>query len=412
VKDYIVLITIIGLAIFTMAWMPRITKKTGISYAIFYLLAGMILYTLMPSHLPDPLPQQNEKLTLHLSEIIVIISLMGAGIKIDQPFSIKTWLAPLRLVLACMVLSIALAACLGYKMLGFDLASAILLAAALAPTDPVLASDVQVGPPNEKVRSTSKFTLTAEAGLNDGMAFPFIWLAIFLAGEVAGKGQHIIEWVSWDVVYRIVAGIGIGWLMGKLIGFLVFRLAPKLSFLHTRDGLLAIAATFLVYGITELAFGYGFIAVFVCAITLRQSEKGHEYHQELHSFSDQLERLLIAVFLILLGGSIVCGILSNLTWSMAAFTGIFLVIIRPGAGYLSLWNISMPSHEKLAISFLGIRGIGSIFYLAFAVSEINFSNENELWSMVVFTIVCSIILHGFTANKIMNYLHRRGNGDL
>ena len=405
--EYILLITVVGLAIFGMAWMPVFSKKIGISYAIFYVLAGALLYTLIPGSLPSPLPQKNEELTLRLAELVVIISLMGTGIKIDRVFSFKTWRTPLRLISVAMVACIGVSALGVYTYLGFDLASALLLAAVLAPTDPVLASDVQVGPPNEKIKSETKFSLTAEAGLNDGMAFPFTWLAITLASMAAGNQESLLYWFGVDLVYRILAGLVIGYLAGKAIGYLIFTLAKKYTFLHTRDGFLAIAVTLIVYGITEMLWGYGFIAVFIAAITLRHYEKGHHYHAELHSFTDQVERLMVAVLLILLGGALVSGILSALTWRMVLFTFVFLLVIRPAFAYLSLWGINIKRKEKLAISFLGIRGMGSIFYLAFAFHQLDFGFEDELWAIVSFTILSSIVLHGLTANPIMKYLKAR-----
>src|SRR5688572_16087946 len=235
--QYILLLTIVGLAALTMAWMPAITKRTGISYAILYVLAGVLIYTVFPRYLPVPLPSLNNTLTLHLAEMVVIISLMGTGIKIDRPFSFANWASPLKLVSVAMLLCIAGAAFIAYHFLHLDLAAAVLLGAALAPTDPVLASDVQVGPPNSKGKSETKFSLTAEAGLNDGVAFPFTWLAIFFAlsgGENDTTG--LIQWFGYDLLFKIVAGLVMGFLLGKAAGYLVFRVPEKWRFLKTKDG--------------------------------------------------------------------------------------------------------------------------------------------------------------------------------
>jgi len=404
--DYSAIIMIVGLALFAMAWLPAVCKKIGISYAIVYVLIGVILYAALPRILPDPLPQHHKDAALHLAELVVIISLMGTGIRIDQAFTLKKWAAPIRLVLIAMILCIGACVVAGRSFLGLDLPSAMLLSAALAPTDPVLASDVQVGPPNETARSVTRFTLTAEAGLNDGMAFPFTWLSIALAVMASGRPDSLLHWAGIDVVYRIAAGIGIGFLMGKAVGYLVFRLSEKYRFLRARDGFLAVALTRLVYGMTEKLLGYGFIAVFVTAITLRHYEKGNDYHDELHSFTDQIEKLLVAVLLILFGGALVRGILASLSWQMIVFAIIFLLLIRPLAAWLSLYRTGIAAKEKLAISFLGIRGMGSIFYLAFAFHNFEYGTEDELWAVVSFTILCSILLHGLTAAPIMKFLQR------
>jgi len=405
--QYFLLITLFGLAAFGMAWMPAITKKTGISYSVIYVLAGILIYTVFPGVLPDPDPRKNEKLTLHFTEIVVIVSLMGTGIKIDRPFSFKTWATPIRLIFIAMVLCIAAGTLMGYYFLNFDLASAVLLGAALAPTDPVLASDVQVGPPNSKIKSETKFSLSAEAGLNDGMAFPFTWLAITLALIARGKDESLLTWFGYDLVYKLVVGALVGYLIGRGVGYLIFRTAEKYKVLKTRDGFLAISLTILVYGLTELAHGYGFVAVFISAVTLRHFEKNHEYHDDLHSFTDQTERLLVAVLLILFGGALVSGILDSLTWRLTVFSLLFLFVVRPLSAYLSIHLSKMHLKEKLAISFFGIRGMGSVFYLVFAFNEAYFYHEGELWAAISLTILISVILHGVTATPIMNHL--KGN---
>jgi len=401
---YIVLLTFIGLAAFGMAWMPAITRKTGISYSIIYVCVGILIYQFFPDVFPNPDPVTNNDQAMRLSEMVVIISLMGTGIKIDRPFSLKNWATPIKLIFIAMMICIAAAAFLGFKFLEFDLASAVLLGAVLAPTDPVLASDVQVGPPNAGRKSETRFSLTAEAGLNDGMAFPFTWLAIVLAVGAAGESNNLINWFGYHLLYKLIIGLVVGYSLGKLVGYLVFRVSEKLKFLKTKDGFLAISLTLVVYGVTELLHGYGFVAVFISAFTLRHFEKNHDYHDELHSFTDQAERLLVAVLLILFGGSLVGGILNALTWKMVVFSLVFLFIIRPVAAYISIAFSKFHIKEKLAISFFGIRGMGSVFYLAFAFKEMKFEYVRELWAIVAFTILISVIIHGITATPIMKHL--------
>lgn len=404
-NDYFLIIMLIGLAAFGMAWMPAISKLTGISYAIIYLLAGVLIYTFFPNVLPRADVMAKGGLTVHISEMVVIITLMGTGLKIDRSFSFKNWVTPLRLISFTMILCIAGAAVLGYTMLSLNLGSALLIGAALAPTDPVLASDVQVGPPNERIKSETKFSLTAEAGLNDGMAFPFVWLAIIIA-----SAQHkivqaaIFSWLGYEFFYKIIAGIAIGYLLGRAAGYLVFYNSKKFPSLKTRDGFLAISLTLIVYGVAELAHGYGFIAVFISSIALRHFDKRHDYHYELHSFVDQTERLLVAMVLILFGGALVSGILAPLTWQMVIFSLVFLMIIRPVAGFVSLLGLKIHIKEKLAISFFGIRGVGSVFYLAFAFQQGYFGQERELWAVASFTILVSILIHGITATPVMKHL--------
>jgi len=400
--SYLIIITIIGLAALAMSWMPSITKISRVSYSIFYVIFGAALYLSFGSFLPHADPLEHSYFTLRFTEMVVIISLMGTGLKIDQPFSFKTWKIPFRLVSITMILSIALVTFIAYYLLKFDLAASVLLGAVLAPTDPVLASDVQVGPPMEKLKDKVKFSLTAEAGMNDGTAFPFTWLAIILA---AGVGTaEIANWIWSDLLYKVFAGVGIGFLMGKMLSHVVLSLPNKSRIIHVRDGFVALSVTLLVFGITELLKGYGFIAVFVAAITLRSYERGHRYHKRLHDFTDQIERLLIGIMLILFGGSLVNGIMSSLNWKLVIFAFAFILLIRPVTAMISLPAKGLHLKEKIAISFFGIRGMGTFFYLSFALREASFPLAKELWAVCSLVVLLSIIVHGLTATTVMDKL--------
>lgn len=393
---YLIVLTIIGIGILGMAWMPALTAKTKISYSIIYLLLGMLLYSIF-DFLPAPNPKEYRGLTLHLTELVVIVSLMCTGLKIDQLFSFKSWRIPFRLITVTMFLCIAAVTAIGVFYFNMPLATALLLAAVLSPTDPVLATDVQVGDPNEEDRDNVKFSLTAEAGFNDGMAFPFVWLAITIAMGTTGAEHFMVAWAWKHLVYQILTGLLSGFLLGKLLAYILFTLSKKYETMATRDGFVSIAATLVVYGLTEMIHGYGFIAVFIAALTLRAYERGHKYHNRLHAFSDQIERILVAIMLILFGGSLVRGIMNSLTWPMAAFGIAFIFVIRPLSGLIGLIGTRLRIQEKLVISFFGIRGMGSIYYLAFALSTTFFKDQDQLWAIVAFIILISIGIHGLTA---------------
>jgi sodium/hydrogen antiporter len=254
-ENYIPIIAVAGCALLGMAWMPGLTKIIKISYSIVYVLIGVLLYR-FTNFLPEADPLEYKSFSVRLTELMVIVSLMGTGLKIDEPFSFKSWKVPLKLVSITMLLSIGIVILIGIYWLNLDVASAVLLGAVLAPTDPVLADDVQVGPPLEKKKNDVRFSLTAEAGLNDGMAFPFTWLAITLALIAAHKADFT-HWLLYDLGYRIGMGVVIGFAIGRLMAYLIFDLPQKRSFLKTRDGFVAFSLTLLVYGVTELTHGYG-----------------------------------------------------------------------------------------------------------------------------------------------------------
>lgn len=394
--SYLILIMVIGIAALGMAWMPHFTKRTNISYAILYVGAGAVLYA-VTDLLPFPDPLLERESTLRLTEMVVIVSLMGTGLKIDQPFSFQSWKVPFKLVSITMLLSIGAVALLSKWIFNLDLAAALLLGAVLAPTDPVLASDVQVGPPLEKNKNNVRFALTAEAGMNDGMAFPFTWLAI--AVSMSSQGFEFQEWFLKDLLLKIILGIGCGYGIGKILAYAVFKVSKERD-IFIRDGFVAICVMLITYGFTELLGGYGFIAVFVSAITIRNYELGHKFHLKLHSFTDQIERILLAIVLILFGGALVQGVIENLSWTLVLFSFITVFVIRPVTAWFSLIGEKLLPKEKLAISFFGIKGIGSFFYLAFAIEKTSFPAE-ELWSIVSCVVLFSIIIHGATATYAM-----------
>ncbi|MCC2546451.1 cation:proton antiporter [Hymenobacter sp. BT175] len=403
---YNIVLVLMGLAILGVAWLPSLLEKYPLSYPILFIALGMVAYAL-PLGLPAADPFAHPGLATHLAELCVIVALTGTGLKIDRPFSIRTWRTPLLLVLVLMSLTIAGLALAGWALAGLALPSALLLAASLAPTDPVLAGDVQVGDPGEGREDNVRFSLTGEAGLNDGLAFPFVYLALALLPAGAGAGR-LWEWAGMDLAYRVAAGLALGWLSGRLLAYLIFNLPKALSIKPGAYGFVALAVTLTSYGVTELLHGYGFLAVFVAAVTLRSRERKHEYHKQMHAFTDQLERLLIVIILILFGGALVDGLLSPLTWAGAGMGLLLLLVLRPLGGMLTLMRSGRVTvAERAVISFFGIRGIGSIFYLAFALGKASFPQSRQLWAILGFTMLVSIVLHGVLATPVMNWLDRR-----
>lgn len=388
-----------------MAWVPRLLEKTPFSYPIVYLLLGMLIY-LLPLGLPSPDPIWSEEYVVRLTELSVIISLMGTGLKIRRKFGLKRWRIPLRLISITMLLSIAAIAFLGWSVLGFSVAGAVLLGAVMAPTDPVLAEQVQVGPPDDEEEDVVRFSLTAEAGLNDGSAFPFTWLAVVLAISAGTGGEWFADWFLRDLLYRIAVGAGAGYLIGRGLAYLIFTLPKKTNFPKAQHGFLALSATLAVYGVTELLHGYGFIAVFVAGLTVSSVEEEHEYNVEMHDFVNQVERIAMVILLILFGGSIVTGILDHLTWQGALVGLVFLFFIRPLTALPSMLGTYSTIKEKLAVCFFGIRGIGSFFYLSFALDKVSLPEADALWSVVAFIVMVSIILHGVTATRTIRLLDR------
>ncbi|MBO0950093.1 cation:proton antiporter [Fibrella sp. HMF5405] len=404
--SYDLWLVIVALAILAVAWLPSLLANHPLSYPILFVIGGWVLYRL-PLALPDPLPLNNPVLTMHLTELCVIVALTGTGLKIDRRFSLRGWRIPLRLIWLTMVVTIALFTLLAWEWAGWPVATALFLAASLAPTDPVLAGDVQVGDPNEGGEDTVRFALTAEAGLNDGMAFPFVYLAIGLAHSATMSSVDLTHWFLFDLFYRVGVGILGGWLSGRLLAYLIFELPQRISIKTTAYGFVALAVTLISYGVTELVHGYGFLAVFVAAITIRNHERTHEYHTYMHAFSDQIERLLVALILLLFGGAIAEGLLQSLTVQDAVMGLLLVLVIRPLVGWLTLWKTNAKGLKRWIIASFGIRGIGSIFYIAYGVQQAAFADSARIWALTGWIIVLSVFLHGISATPVMKRLDRR-----
>lgn len=340
---------------------------------------------------------------------MVIVALMGAGLKLDRPLGWTRWMLAWRLLGIAMPLTIASISVLGWAVLGLDPATALLLGAVLAPTDPVLASDVQVGPPREGIEDEVRFALTAEAGLNDGLSFPFVYLAIALALAQGLSGTDWLQsWVVVDVLWRLIAGIGVGWVAGAILGYLMFGLPVLTRISRTRDGFVGLGVTCLVYGITEVVHGYGFLAVFVAALTLRATEREHKYHAEMHSFVEQVERLVMMVLLICFGLAIAEGsVFGALDLKVAAVSVSILLIVRPLCAGISLIGAPLPLEETAVIAFFGIRGLGSFYYVAFAIGMANFGDTRTVWVTVCLVVLMSIVMHGISVTPVMRLLDKR-----
>ena len=407
VESYFVVISVFGAVILITAWLPLVLKKLPLSLPIACIALGVLLALSPVSYVVEANPLENRALTERLTELVVIISLMGAGLKLDRSVSWSGWMTTWRLLAIAMPLTILAIAIVGWNLLGLSLASAILLGAALAPTDPVLASDVQVGPPNSEEEDEVRFALTSEAGLNDGLSFPFVYLAIALSISQATGEPWLNHWLTVEVAWKLAAGVAMGWIVGRILGYLTFKVSGRSQLAKTRDGLVAIGITFLCYGLTELVNGYGFLAVFVSAIALRSMERRHQYHDELHAFTEQVERLLMMVILVCFGAAIAEGsIFGALSWPVVVAALVIVLIVRPVSGMICLIGRSQPWEEKAMISFFGIRGLGSFYYLAYALGQTKFSETETLWVTVCVVVLLSIVLHGITVTPAMRYFDR------
>lgn len=402
---YHILLVALGASLFVSYWLPHLLVRRPPAATALLMGCGMAGSLLFPGIVARIDPTVNPAAWEVAAELVVIIVLFATGLRIDNLGGWRAWGPTARLLAITMPLSIAAVAFLGWSLAGMTIAGATLLGAVLAPTDPVLAGDLQIGPPLEGREHPVRFALTTEAGLNDGLAFPFVYLALHIAAEGASPSVWLAEWLAWDVLYRIavgtLCGMGIGWLLGR-----VMVAVPRWNTTAASGpGVLALAGVFLAYGVVELAEGYGFIAAFVAGVVCRRVESRHRFHRHLHDFASAVEHAITAILLVLLG-SVMPSLWPHLDWSLTLIGFGLILVIRPAAGLIGLVGSTLSGRERVVVAVYGVRGIGSLYYLGYASTHVDFIDEPQLWAVVAFTIFASTVIHGLTASATVEALER------
>jgi NhaP-type Na+/H+ or K+/H+ antiporter len=401
---YDVGLLLVGLIVLAAAVLPQlVSQRQLVTAPLLYMLVGAFVFLLPGApELPDLV--EDAWWPKRLTELGVIIALTSAGLKLNRPFAWETWRISWRLLAVTMPLTIAAAAWLGWWAAGLVPASAILLGAVIAPTDPVLASEVQTSPPDQPDDSRARLALTTEAGLNDGLAFPFTNLAIAIAIAGLAPSGWLGDWLLIDVLYKIGAGTIVGAVAGYLLARTIMGAPASEEPARTMTGILGLSLTLVPYALAELASSYGFIAVFVAACVFRQYECSHDYQVKLHDFSEEMERVLVAVLMFLIGAYAVTGIFQHMTLTLWLVALAILFVVRPAAGLIGLAGTGLPRRKRWAIAFFGIRGIGSIYYLAYGVSNAEFADAMTVWALVLAVVIISVLIHGLSARPVMKWI--------
>lgn len=423
-------------AVFTvMALSGTLLKRLPLSTSMLYLLAGVALgpaglALLSPSAIEDQ----------HILEIVaeaaVLVSLFAAGLKLAVPLADRRWRAILRLATGSMLITVALLTAVGVMLFGLPLGAAVLLAAILAPTDPVLASDVQVADPSD--RDSLRCSLTGEAGLNDGTAFPFVMLGLGLLG-LHELGPGLSRWFVVDLVWRVVAGLTIGALCGLAIGKLVVYLRTQHQEAIGLDEFLMLGLIGVSYGAAQFASAYGFLAVFAAGAALHRAQfgtgsvpqdarvddvTGNEGAKEalatdtqrastymthaVRDFNEQLERIVEVAIVIIVGAMLGAIVLTAHT---IGYLVLLFLVVRPVSVWLGLAGYRMPRDQRVLIGWFGIRGIGSIYYLMHAIGYgLPQPLAEQMTSIVLAAVTASIVVHGISVTPLMKLYQARRAG--
>jgi len=346
-----------------------------------------------------------------LCEVAVLISLFAVGLRLRVSLSDRLWRAPLLLATLAMLLTIAAMWCFGLA-LGLASGSALLLAAVLAPTDPVLASDVQVEHAHDRDRL--RFSLSAEGGLNDGAAFPFVMLALGLLGlhELGASGWR---WWAVDVLWATTAGLAIGWCLGASFGRSVLYLRAEKEQAFGMESFFTLGLIALSYGLALTAHAYGFLSVFASGLAMQDVERRHRpaaartastkhVTPAVLDFTLDLERIAELAVMLIIGSLLTRAAFS----SQAVAVALFLIFVaRPLAVLLSTWRVAWTRRQRQFAAWFGIRGIGSMYYLSFAFAHGAYAAEAAFMAdAVLVTIALSVLLHGSSATPLMRLYGR------
>ncbi len=401
---------LLGVVLVLMGFARRVLQPLPLSTGMVYVLIGLGIGPLGIALLNVD-PGRDVRWIEVATEVAVLISLFAVGLKIEVRFSRAAWRVPLRLASSAMVVSIALIALLAHVLLGAPWPLALLIGAVLAPTDPVLASDVQVHDPHD--RDKLRFSLTAEGGLNDGTAFPAVMLGLVLLGLRDG-GSFGWLWVTRDLVWAISAGLGIGWLAGFAMAQLVARLRLR-GFDIEFEEFLVLGTIAVAYGVALLLQAYGFLAVFAAALAFRHGERqAHDALEgkahnvvapRLQAFAEQSERIAEVGVVILVGALLA---LVQWSWMLVAFAFSVLVLARPLAVYALLPRGAVSHTQRRLIAWFGVRGIGSIYYLSYAMHH-GVADEpgQQLLDATLATVALSVLLHGTSATPLMRRYRKK-----
>jgi len=423
---------IVGLLLIAMTMGSSFIARLPLSAAMLYLGAGLAIGPMGLGLLQlDAL--ENTLLLERLTEIAVLISLFTAGMKLELPLRDRRWRIPVQLATISMLVTVGIVSLMGLYGLGLSLGASILLGAILAPTDPVLASEVQVTNPGDRDRL--RFGLTGEGGLNDGTAFPLVMLGLGLLGQHE-LGTHGWRWWAVDVVWAITGGLGLGYFLGTLVGRAIIYLRVRHKEALRSDEFIALGLIALTYGIALLCHSYGFLAVFAAGLALGRIEKDRSSTtdqkpgmpasaQELSSeeqaasgaeapanmmnavqrFNSQLESF-VEVGIVLAVGVLMATV--RFEYHALWFVPVLFLLVRPVAVYLGLAGTQVKGTQRKLMSWFGIRGIGSLYYLLYAINhEIESALAERLLSLTVAVVVASVIAHGISVTPLMKRYEAR-----
>ena len=402
--SYALALVFVGIALCAAIGALSHQHERAFSASVIYLGLGLVAAVgihLLGGRRVDPI--DDAAVVGHVAELALLVAVFTAGLKVERRLGLREWRSVALLVGLVMPATIGLIALFGTQVMGLSFGAALVLGAVLAPTDPVLAGDIGIGPPGEQRDEPEEpqFAVSVEAGLNDGLAAPFVLLGILAVG--GASGGSLLEWALADVLYAMPVGVVVGALGGYGLAALVVPLRQHELLDPRFDGFVSLAAPLLLYGATEALGGYGLVAGFVGGLAFRRYEFGHDYNRRVHDGAEVVEKFLELAVILLLGSMVTLSVLDEPGLGGWLLTPALLLLIRPatvfacfsGAGYLSL-------RGRGFLAWFGVRGVATLYFATLAVEAGGLSAGEErtvMWA-ALFCVMASILLHGVTGSPL------------
>ncbi|MCC5658102.1 sodium:proton antiporter [Nostoc sp. XA010] len=413
VDIYIINLFVIGLLLLIVTLGSGWIARLPLSFALIYLIVGIFLgpngFGLIQLRRDEVF---NAEVLQRITELVVIISVFGCGLRIVRPLRLGVWDITARLIGFLMPISILALAAVGKLFLGMNWAEAILLGAILAPTDPVLASEVQLTDINDQ--DELRFGLTSEGGLNDALAFPFVYFGLH-ALEDDNWGNWFKQWIAVDLIWAIAAGIVMGIVVAKSLVWIEKRIQKRRRPDELMEDFIAISTILISYSLTEMVNGYGFLAVFVAGLVVQRSYRNPDKPLAQLEFVEQVEKLLEVGTILLLGSILLLQpMLKYATQSLLVIILLFFIIRPIGVWISTIGKRPVDSHRRSMhpgtrwlFGWFGIRGVGSLYYLAYAFGHGLKGEAAEQIAWITYTtIVASVIIHGISSTPLMKWYER------
>lgn len=401
ISIYILDLWAIGLLLLTITLGSRWISRIAFSYALIYLVVGVLLG---PYGVNLIQVRPNANFIERLTEFVVIVSLFTCGLKINRPLNAWMWNSTIRLIGFLMPFSIFGVAAVSHWLLGIGWGGAILLGAILAPTDPVLASDVQLD--NAEDRDELRFGITSEGGLNDALAFPFVYFGLHWLQD-SNLDNWFKEWVVVDLIWAIAAGTAVGFVAAKAITWLCQTCRKKQVVDPVMEDFIALSTILISYSLAEIVNGYGFLAVFVAGLTVRRSCSDPQTRSSQQDFTEQIEKLLEIATILMLGALLRIEPILRFAPAGVTIAVLLLFLIRPIGAWLSTMGDRLHPATRILFGWFGIRGVGSLYYLTYAFGE-GLSGEvgEQIGWITYWVVIISVVLHGISTTPLMDWYKR------